>query len=175
MAKKITISSEHRLHDLTSVSKMMRPLIKQVLGNNGMINLELLSSWEEIVGSTVAAYTIPQKLSFKKDESANGCLTLMVLAGAFAMEIQQNSPKIIEKINSFLGFPAVATLKIVQNSNPENFLIRKKPIDKLKKKVVSAEEENYITELVKDVNSEELRRSLENIGKAVFSRRQNQE
>lgn len=175
MAKKIQINSEHRLQDLTSISKTIRPFAKEVLGNNGHVNIELLSSWEEIVGKKIASYSLPQKLSFGKDERTGGCLTLVVLAGAFAMEIQQNTQKIIDKINTFFGYPAVSKIKIIQRSSPDNFLVSKKTTNKMKKNVVSLEEKSYITELVKNVKSEEMRNSLENIGKSVFSRRNNQE
>lgn len=175
MAKKINISSERRFSDLTGLSKAVNPLLRQLLGNNGMLFMELLNSWENIVGKDIAAYCLPRNISFKKDERTNGCLEIIVLAGAFAMEIGQKQPYIIEKINTFFGYPAISRLKINQTGNPENFLLTKKPIEKVKKKVVTAEEESYITELTKDINNEELRQSLENIGRAVFSRRKDQE
>ena len=74
-----------------------------------------------------------------------------------------------QKINTFFGYNAVAKLKIIQNNSPENFLITKKPIDNVKKILVSEEEQNYITEIIKDVDNNNLREHLENLGKAVFS------
>lgn len=85
------------------------------------------------------------------------------------MEIKQREPQILSKINTFFGYNAVAKLKIIQNSSPENFLITKKPIDNVKKILVSEEEQNYITEIIKDVDNNNLREHLENLGKAVFS------
>ena len=130
--------------------------------------MELLSSWKLIVGDDIAQYSLPQKLSFPKDERSNGCLTIMVPAGAFAMEIKQNETRIITKINTFFGYPAVDKIKILQNGTPENFLTPKKPIDKVKKTVVSAEEESYITELVKGIERDDLREAVERLGRAVF-------
>lgn len=175
MAKKLNISSEHRTTDLTSIAKTMNPLLRQILGNKGAVILELLESWEQIIGNDIAAYCLPHHISFKKDERTNGCLYLNVLAGAFAMEISQKQQQIMEKVNAFFGYPAISELKINQTCNPENFLISKKSIDKVKKNVVSAEEESYITELIKDINNEELRQSLERIGRAVFSHKSSQE
>lgn len=175
MAEKLNISSEHKLTDLTNVAKTVNPLLRQLLGNNGMLFLELLSSWEQIIGKELSAYCLPQNIVFKKDERTDGCLSISVLSGAFAMEIQQKQQQIIEKINSFFGYPAISKLKIIQSANPENFLLDKKPIDKMKKSVVSASEESYITELTKDINNDELRKTLENIGKYVFSNKGSQE
>lgn len=169
MARGIKINKEHTLKDLTNIAKTALPLAKQLLGPRGFTQMELLSSWTDIVGNNLAQYSLPQKLVFPKDERTNGCLTVMVPAGAFAMEIAQNEPQIIENINTFFGYPAVAKLKILQSGTPENFLIKKKPIDKVKKVVVSPKEESYITESVKDIKSEELREALEKLGHAVFA------
>ena len=169
MAKKLNISSEHKLTDLTNVAKTVNPLLRQLLGNNGMLFLELLSSWEQIIGKELSAYCLPQNIVFKKDERTDGCLSISVLSGAFAMEIQQNEGIILQKINAFFGYNAVGKIRIIQNSNPEDFLQAKKPYGKVKKTIVSAEEEAYITELIKDISDEKLRHTLENLGKAVFS------
>ena len=173
MSKKIQIKEEHTLEDLTSVSKTILPLAKQLLGAKGLMEIEILSGWTSIVGEDLAQYSLPQKISFRKNERSDGTLELLVLSGAFAMEIKQREPQILDKINTYFGYNAVSKLKIVQNSCPENFLIDKKPIDNMKKNLVSKEEQNYITEIVKDIDSSDLRQKLENLGKAVFSSKKN--
>ena len=153
MAKKIQIKEEHTLEDLTSVSKTILPLAKQLLGAKGLMEIEILSSWTSIVGEDLAQYSLPQKIFFRKNERSDGTLELLVLSGAFAMEIKQRESQILDKINTYFGYKVVSKLKIVQNSCPENFLIDKKPIDNMKKNLVSKEEQNYITEIVKDIDS----------------------
>ena len=175
MARKLNINTERTANGLTNFAKTVNPLLRQLLGENGMVLLELLNSWNEIVGTNIADYCLPQNISFNKNERTDGCLHLSVPAGAFAMEIQQNQRQIIEKINSFFGYPAVSKLKINQTGNPEILLKGKKNTDKMKKMVVTKEEESYITELIKDIESDELRQSLKKIGRAVFSRLNRQE
>ena len=175
MVRGIKINKEHTLKGLTNIAQTALPLAKQLLGPRGFTQMELLSSWSDIVGENLAQYSLPQKLVFPKDERTNGCLTVMVPAGAFAMEIAQNEPRIIENINTFFGYPAVSKLKILQSGTPENFLIRKKPSDKVKKVVVSAKEESYITESVKDIKSDELREVLEKLGYEVFAKKHPEE
>ena len=166
--KEIIINKAHTLEDLTSVSKTIMPLAKQLLGAKGMLEMEILSDWTAIVGEELAQYSLPQKISFRKDERSNGTLELLVLSGAFALEIQHRESQILNKINAYFGYDAVAKLKIIQNSCPENFLFTKKPIYNLKKNLVSPEEHNYITEIIKDVDNNELRRHLEILGEAVL-------
>ncbi|MBO6281628.1 MAG: DUF721 domain-containing protein [Alphaproteobacteria bacterium] len=171
MAKKIIISSERKSKDLTSISKTLMPLAKQLLGTRGFMETDLLTNWKHIIGEELARYSLPQKLTFRKDERTDGCLTIAVLSGAFAMEIRQNEPRILDKINTYFGYKAVSKLKIIQNTNPEYFLISKKNIDNVKKNLVTEAEESYITELIKDVSNPELKETLKNLGIAVFNRR----
>ncbi|MDO4161577.1 MAG: DciA family protein [Pseudomonadota bacterium] len=166
--KELYIKEEHTLDDLTSVSKTIIPLAKQLLGTGGMLEIELLSAWKSIVGDTLAPYTLPRRIRFARNEHLNGTLDLFVLGGAFALEIQQRESQILEKINTYFGYQAVSKLKIIQNNSPEDFLLSPKPIDNMKKNLVSQEEQNYITEIVKEVADNNLRYRLENLGRAVF-------
>lgn len=171
--KEILIKEEHTLEDLTSIAKTIKPIAKQILGSKGLMEMEILSGWAGIVGNELSQFTLPQRISFKKNERTNGILELLVLSGAFALEIQQREPQILEKINTFFGYTAITKLKIIQNSCPDNFLLPKNPIDNLKNFLVSEEEQNYITEIVKDVENKDLRQHLENLGKAVFGNKKN--
>ena len=175
MAREIKINKEHTLKGLTGIAPTALPITRQLLGQHGFTHIELLSSWETIVGKDLAQYSLPQKLVFSKNERTDGCLTIMVPAGAFAMEIKQNEARIMTQINSFFGYAAVSKIKILQNGTPENFLTRKKPIDKVKKTVVSATEESYITELVKDIERDDLREAVERLGHAVYTDNNRQE
>ncbi|MEE6207510.1 MAG: DUF721 domain-containing protein [Alphaproteobacteria bacterium] len=170
MAKKINISSERKSKDLTSISKTVLPIAKQLLGARGFMEIDLLTNWKYIVGDELAQFSLPQKLTFRKDERTDGSLTVSVLSGAFAMEIKQNEPRILEKINAYFGYKAVSKLKILQNGDPQNFLLGKKSIDNVKKSLVTETEESYITELTKDVDHPELKETLKKLGIAVMSR-----
>lgn len=171
MNKKIHLEKNHRLNDLTSVAQTVHPLAKQLLGEQGFLLVDLLSDWRNIVGATLAELTLPRRITFRKGERGNGSLELLAFNGAAAMEIQQRTPQIIEKINTYFGYAALSGLKIIQSSIPENFRSSKNPLENMKKNLVTAEEEIYITGIVKDVNNEDLRRRLECLGKAVLNSR----
>ena len=83
------------------------------------------------------------------------------------MEIKQKQQLIINKVNSYFGYEAVSTIKILQTRNAEDFLYSKKPLENVKKSVVSQEQENYITELVKNIDSPQLREIVEKLGRQV--------
>lgn len=169
MAKKLVVSEEHRLSDLTGVGRTIIPLAKQLLGKNGFMQIELISNWEEIVGEKLAEYVLPQKISFVKDERVCGTLVLLVLSGAFAMEVESNKLKILQKVNAFFGYEALNKIKIIQTSNPENFLKTKNVYDKPKKNLVSEKQKTYINELTESIDNESLRLKLEKIGCEILN------
>ncbi len=169
MSKKLIISTEHKLSDLTGVGKTICPLVKQILGKNGFMQVELASNWEEIVGENLCRYVLPQKISFNKDERTGGTLYLMVYGGAFAMEVENNKLKILQKVNAFFGYEAISKIKILQNNNPENFLINKNVYDKPKKNLVSENEQTYINGVLNGIENENLRLKLNLLGQAVFN------
>lgn len=168
MAKKLIISDEHRLDDLTGVGKTIRPLAKQLLGKNGLMQIELATNWEEIIGPVLYQYVLPYKIYFSKDERTNGVLTLVAFGGAFALEAENKKNKILQKVNAFFGYEALNKIKIIQNNSPENFLVEKNVSDKLKKNLVSESEETYINEMLEGVENEKLRHRLKSLGKAVL-------
>jgi len=169
LAKKLIISDTRRLEDLTGIGKAIRPLAKQLLGKNGVMQLELAENWEEIIGADLAKYALVQKISFNKDERTNGTLVLLVLGGAFALEIENKKAVILQKINTFFGYEALTKIKIKQTADSDNFLLNKNVYDKPKKSLVSEEQKTYITELTEGVNNESLRLRLERIGYAILN------
>lgn len=169
MTDKIQIRSEHTATGLTNVSKVIMPVAKQLLGCQGFFIIDLLSNWPTIVGKNLATYALPIKLTFPPNTKRNGCLTITTMAGAYAMEIKQQERSLLDKINVFFGYEAIAKLKIIQTANQQDFSADKKPIENLQKNVVSAAEQNYITELTKDIRSPELREALQKIGHAIVA------
>jgi len=74
----------------------------------------LAREWRAIVGPGLADFCRPGRLNFPKiAERRNGTLTLRVVP-AFATELQHLEPLMIERINSFFGYAAVARLRLQQ-------------------------------------------------------------
>ncbi len=72
---------------------------------------ELTLHWAELIGENLAKFTKPQGL-LKRE--AHKILDLRVSSGAVALEIQHETPQMIEKINGFFGFGLITGIKISQ-------------------------------------------------------------
>lgn len=92
----------------------------------GFAYAEILSQWPAIVGTELAAISRPERLRWPRqppEEAApgtrrparklGGVLVVRVSDGR-ALEVQHDTPRIIERINSYYGYAAIAELKVIQ-------------------------------------------------------------
>ena len=82
------------------------------LSRAGFSDPTLVLRWEEIAGSETARLAQPIKIS---ESASGGVLTLRAEPGA-ALFLQHDSRALCERINAYLGRPAVARLRFVQGS-----------------------------------------------------------
>jgi hypothetical protein len=90
-------------------------ITKAALGSRGFAEAGLLTHWAEIAGADLARGCQPDKLRFPKGERRDGTLTLRCL-GALALEVQHQAPYLLERINGYFGYRAIARLQIVQGT-----------------------------------------------------------
>jgi hypothetical protein len=91
--------------------------VADVFTRQGFTSIELVTQWQDIVGSEIAAHTEPIKIqwSHHADAAEREPGVLVVRAqGPTALEVQHLSNVILERVNSFLGWRAVGRLAIRQ-------------------------------------------------------------
>src|SRR5688500_3789781 len=84
----------------------------------GFVQSSVVTRWPEIVGETHAKVCMPESIRFPFGEKSDGILQLVVLP-AHAPLIQHVIPEIMERVNRFFGYKAVARVKLRQGAvNP---------------------------------------------------------
>ncbi len=101
-----------------TVSRTLSKVVSRAFGRQGFAEPGVLLRWPEIVGETLARFSLPERLTFPHGERSRGTLHLRV-DGQFALELQHLEPLIIERINGFFGYGAVARIAILQAPIPE--------------------------------------------------------
>ena len=81
----------------------------------GFVQSNIVTRWPEIVGDAHAQVSSPEAIRFPPGERAEGILQLVVMP-AHAPLIQHVIPEIIERVNRFFGYKAVARVKIRQGA-----------------------------------------------------------
>lgn len=77
----------------------------------GFVQSAVVSRWSEIVGPRYAAVSAPESIKFPHGKRAEGTLTLVV-RGAHGPMMQHITPEIIERVNRFFGYAAIAKVAI---------------------------------------------------------------
>ncbi|MGH7090526.1 MAG: DUF721 domain-containing protein, partial [Stellaceae bacterium] len=126
---------------------------------------QLVTEWAAIVGPDWAEKMAPERLSFPPGERRDGTLHLRV-APALALEVQHRAPLLLERINGFFGYGAVARLKLVQGPLPR--ASRPKRPDP---PVLPAAEKAALDRRLAGIEDEELREALRRLGTAVLGGR----
>jgi len=81
----------------------------------GFVQGAVVSRWREIVGDRYGKVSSPESIKFPAGKKSGGTLTLLV-EGAHAPLIQHLTPLIIERVNRFFGYPAVARIAFRQGA-----------------------------------------------------------
>jgi len=85
---------------------------RDALRHRNLAERSLIVDWPSIAGPDIAGLCHPLKLSFaRRDRRMDGTLALRVQAGQ-ATRVQHLEPLIIERINGYFGYRAVAVLRL---------------------------------------------------------------
>lgn len=78
----------------------------------GFIQSSVVSRWKDIVGLKLAAVTQPAMIRFPAGTKSGGTLHLSI-CGAHAPMLQHIAPDIVESVNRFFGYAAIAQVRMV--------------------------------------------------------------
>ena len=168
MNNKDDIKDIRKTKDLQSLSQTLLPLAQNILGKNGFVETDIITNWPDIVGEQLDCYSFPQKIDFPKNKKNNGSLHLAVPTGAFAVEIQHREKFILDKINTYFGYNAVSSLKIIQN-NELQIDTSPKSQSKSKQIILSEQEKNEIKNISDDIKNENLKEILIKLGHSIYA------
>lgn len=94
-----------------AVSELLPDVGRAAFRRFGFVQHAVVSRWSEIVGERYARVSAPESIRFPPGKRAEGVLSLLV-AGAHAPMMQHIAPEIVERVNRFFGYNAVAKLHI---------------------------------------------------------------
>lgn len=98
-----------------AVSELLPDVGRATFRKFGFVQHAVVSRWSEIVGERYAQVSAPESIRFPQGKRAEGVLSLVV-GGAHAPMMQHIAPEIIERVNRFFGYTAVARLHIRHGS-----------------------------------------------------------
>lgn len=129
----------------------------------GFAEARLVTHWRALVGESLGTRTLPIRMRFPQGQRQGATLYIRA-GGPAALEVQHLAPQIIERINGFFGYGAVAALRLEQG-----------PVEGLSRPpcppATSASVDDPALEAIAD---ERLRRALARLQAALRARRRPQ-
>src|SRR5437764_7180361 len=100
---------------MESLAKQFRQLTAAAFHRYGFGYAELMPQWAAIAGEDIARICEPERIRWPRNsaEKKGGTLVLRAAPGR-ALDLQHESHRLAERINSFYGFGAIAAVKIIQ-------------------------------------------------------------
>ena len=102
-----------RANRARAVSSIVPEIGASAFRRFGFVQSSVVSRWREIVGQRYAEVSSPESIRFPPGRKAEGVLTLVV-EGAYAPMMQHVAPAIVERVNRFFGYQAVARVHFRQ-------------------------------------------------------------
>ena len=95
------------------MARFLPALARKAYRKYGFTESSVISRWREIVGAGLAVRTAPAKVTFPQGRRHGGTLHIIAEAGG-AVELQHLESLVIERINGFYGYAAIARIAITQ-------------------------------------------------------------
>lgn len=144
-----------------AIGDLMPDIGRTAFRRFGFVQSSVVTRWPEIVGPTHSRICAPEAIRFPPGEKSEGILHLVV-APAHAPLIQQVLPEIIERVNRFFGYNAVARAKIRQGAvKPPNAEAKPKAPPSLKPIPME------LGDSLRDIGDPELRTVLESLARSM--------
>lgn len=157
--------SDERRGGMRAIGATLPRIAKPVLGKQGLGEAQLLNDWAAIIGEELAQHCWPVKLSFPRGERRDGTLRLRA-ASALALEIQHREPVLLERINGYFGYHAVARIAIIQG--PPSLPGRSPPKSP---RPLEAAERLALDRHLDGIADVDLRAALARLGSAIIGKR----
>lgn len=98
------------------LGELVPKCLGEALAAQGFADGEIVTRWTEIAGPELAHRSRPLKLAFPRGRKAEGearrpAVLTVEIEGAFALDLQMQTPVLIERINRYFGWRCVGEIR----------------------------------------------------------------
>lgn len=104
-----------------AVGSFVPKLAGKAFEKYGFHSAEIMTAWPRVIGAEIAGFTAPERIKWPRGSGdvdgtgASGGATLVLrVEPARALDVEYRSAEIIDRINRYFGYRAVAALRLVQ-------------------------------------------------------------
>ena len=144
-------SKQRNVQGLRSFRDTLPKNIKKIINKKGHIHSETLNNWKYIVGDNLFKICYPK--SFKNSNRFGVSTLLIMVKRGHEVDLEYSKKEIMDKMNSFFGYPVIEKLKFISFDNDKNILFSK---NNIKKNVTNKKYQNKIN----DIKNDKIKKSL---------------
>lgn len=151
------------------LADLLDACLAPALRAQGFASADVISSWPEIVGERLSAFSQPVKLEWKRREAGFDPgrrpepATLVVrVESAFALEMQHLAPQVAERVNAHYGWRCVGRIVLKQGPVRRSTARPEPPVR------VGEEGRRVVAASVAGIEEDGLRSALDRLGLAVL-------
>lgn len=104
-----------------AVGSFVPKLAAKVFEKYGFHSAEIMTAWPRVVGAEISGFTAPERIKWPRGSGdadgtgAPGGATLVLrVEPARALDVEYRSAEIIDRINRYFGYRAIAALRLIQ-------------------------------------------------------------
>ena len=108
-----------------AVGAYLPKLTRKAFETFGFSTATLLTDWSTIVGDQVAGYAVPERIKWPRgvggasedgepEGGRGGAVLVLCVDPARALDVEYKGQQILERINAYFGYRAVAELRLLQ-------------------------------------------------------------
>jgi hypothetical protein len=111
-------------HGVKPVGSFLPGLTAKAFQKFGFSTASLVTDWTAIAGKELAACTVPERLKWPRSSGEGsedaepvrrqGATLVLRVDAARALDIQYQAHQVLERINAYFGYAAVAELRLIQ-------------------------------------------------------------
>lgn len=155
-------------------------IIKKICADHGFVHIQIITEWPHIVGEQLSAISTPILVYFPFNDDNNGTIVCGINNPSYALRIQMQSKTIIQRINTYFGYNAIANLKCKFSPNinrkiGNNYsdsksvsLIKKNQENLFHKEKIESGDWLRIENLLKQIDDEDLGKICKNLALSLF-------
>lgn len=147
-----------------AVGQSVEKLTKPIFGRRGFAGAGVVTDWKAIVGEHLARHTQPDRISHDGPKRIDGTLHLRVDSASLATELVYLEPQLIERINTFFGYKAVARLRLVNGP-----IGRAEEKPKQSRRALTGDEKSNLSKQLSVVDDPDLKAALEALGSVILT------
>lgn len=155
----------------THLHKHVRKATRKAFERYGFAYAEILAHWREIVGADIAAFCAPERIRWPRMNAQHAASSRRKLGGTLvirvtdgrAVELQHETSRIIDRVNTYYGYEAIVGITLVQGPLPAQ------ETGPVKRPALDARQESKLEQTVGQVENEHLRKALTRLGRGALA------